>query len=143
LNLSAFFPRLSAGKRLAAVAVVLIAPLVVAGLLKPDPRGFGTHQELGLPPCTVYVLFGHRCPTCGSTTAWASVVRGRCQQALAANVGGTLMAVLDLITVPWLLFSAFWGRWIFWTPNGNTIAWIMVALTVVTLIDWGVRLALV
>jgi len=126
-----------------ALAVVFILPLVVAGTLQPDSRGYGTHQQTGLPPCTVYVLFGCRCPPCGGTTAWANLVRGRVVDALAANVGATLLGVLALVAGPWLRLSAFRGRWFLWTPNGNAFAWVAVALTAVTLIDWGVRLALI
>jgi hypothetical protein len=136
--------RLSTTQRLlaAALAVVLIAPVIVAGTLQPDPRGFGTHQRLGLPPCSVYALFGVRCPTCGGTTAWANLVRGHWLDALAANVGATLLGILTLLGIPWLLGSVVRGRWIAWTPSSNTAARVVIALTVVTLIDWGVRLLL-
>ena len=51
---------LSGRKRLAVLllALGLLAPLGVAAMLRPDGRGFGTHQQLGLPPCTFRVLFG-------------------------------------------------------------------------------------
>ena len=122
------------------LAVVLLCPLVVAGILKPDRRGHGTHRQLGLPPCTVVVLFGQRCPTCGMTTAWSHLVRGQVLEAFRANVGGAILALVDLAAVPWLLWSAIRGRWLGWVPNGNVLAAGMAAILAVTLIDWAVRL---
>ena len=97
-----------AGQRIAlvALALALLALLVTAGTLTPDARGHGTHQQLGLPPCTFYVIFQRPCPACGMTTSWAWLLRGEIGHALAANAGGTLLAGLSLVGVPWLLVSA-------------------------------------
>ena len=43
--------------------------LVTARNLEPDPRGFGTHEQLGLTPCYFQELTGHVCLLCGGTTA--------------------------------------------------------------------------
>src|SRR5687768_15883893 len=43
--------------------------LVVASMLQPDSRGMGTHEQLGMPPCTFLFLTGIRCPSCGMTTS--------------------------------------------------------------------------
>ena len=121
-------------------AVGLLALLGVAAALEPDPRGYGTHQRFGLPPCTFRVLFGRRCPTCGMTTAWACLVRGQLSGALRANVGGTLLAALAAVGAPWLLGSALRGRWLGWTPTDTVLAWLAVAVALITLVDWGLRL---
>ena len=81
----------------ALVGVGLLAALVLASQLQPDPRGWGTHEQLGLPPCTFLTLVGKRCPACGMTTAWGNVMHGRPLDALAANVGGTVLAVVALV----------------------------------------------
>jgi hypothetical protein len=119
----------------------LLGLLAVAAFLKPDPRGLGTHQQFGLPPCTFRFLFGRPCPTCGMTTAWAHLVRGQLIGALRANVGGTLLGLLAMVSVPWLLVSAVRGRWLGWAPNSTVIACIGSAILLVTLIEWGIRLA--
>jgi hypothetical protein len=124
----------------AILGFALAVPLAVACFLTPDPHNRGTHQQLGLPPCTIVVLFGHRCPACGMTTAWAHLVRGHWLGALRANVGGALLAVLDLLAVPWLLASAARGRWLGWVPDANVLAWVIASIMVVTLIDWSVRM---
>ena len=36
---------------LVALAVMLAAVYAVAARLEPDPKGYGTHTQLGLPPC--------------------------------------------------------------------------------------------
>jgi hypothetical protein len=95
---------------------------------------------LGLPPCTFRVVFGQRCPVCGMTTSWARLVRGELIEALRANLGGTLLGLLDMLAAPWLLLSAARGRWLGWTPNSTAAAWIATSIMLVTLIDWGVRL---
>jgi hypothetical protein len=140
---SAFPQKLIGWRRLAAaaLAVALLAPLVVARCLVPDPRGLGTHQQLGLPPCTFRVLFGRPCPACGMTTAWANALRGRLSPALRANVTGTLLCGLDLAAVGWLGLSVLRGRWLGREPNHDAGAWLAGCVTAVMLVEWCVRLA--
>jgi hypothetical protein len=135
---------LSGRKRLGVLllALGLLAPLGVAAMLRPDGRGFGTHQQLGLPPCTFRVLFGRRCPSCGMTTSWAYLVRGKLVQAAAANVGGTLLGVITAVAAIWLLASAVWGRWLGRVPNATLVAWLLAVVAAVTLVDWVIRLAI-
>lgn len=123
------------------LALGLLALLAVAAFLKPDPRGLGTHQQFGLPPCTFRFFVGRPCPSCGMTTSWAHLVRGQLIGALRASVGGTLLGTLAVVGVPWLVVSAARGRWLGWAPNGTTVGWVASAILLVTLIDWGVRLA--
>ena len=95
---------------------------------------------MGLPPCTFLVLFGHRCPSCGMTTAWAHLGRGQVVAAFGANVGGALLGLLAMAAEPWLILSAVRGRWLGWVPNADVFAWVLTGIVVVTLIDWGVRM---
>jgi hypothetical protein len=126
----------------AALALGLLSLLAVAALfLEPNPRRLGTHRQFGLPPCTFMFVFGRPCPTCGMTTSWAHLVRGQPIGALKANVGGALLAALAVVGVPWLGVSAVRGRWIGWAPNSIVVAWVGSAILLVTLIDWGIRLA--
>ena len=59
----------------AMVAIGLLLPLGAAVRLQPAREGLGTHQQLGLPPCTFRVLFDRPCPSCGMSTSWAHLVR--------------------------------------------------------------------
>ncbi len=130
--------RLSPAGRLVLVALgaVGIALLLMARNLEPDPRGFGTHEQLGLTPCYFQESTGHVCPTCGCTTAWAHALRAEFSQAVRTNLGGTLLCVAVVIGSPWLLLTAAWGRWSFRRPTvqfllASSLAWLGVVV-----LDW-------
>ena len=82
--------------------VVAASALVlgVAALLEPDPRGHGTHTQLGLPPCGFWLLTGARCPGCGLTTAFAHGIRGDWALAAEANPFGLLLFALVCAAIP-------------------------------------------
>jgi hypothetical protein len=125
---------------LVAIGVGLIVLLVVARSLEPSREGFGTHQQLGLPPCTFTALFHMRCPSCGMTTSWSHLTRGRFDRAAQSNVGGVLLGVIAMMAAPWLLVSALRGKWFVWAPSDRWVLAIAGAITVITLLDWGWRL---
>ena len=131
-----------AGQRIALLvsALALLALLVGARTLTPDERGYGTHQQLGLPPCTFYMIFQRPCPACGMTTSWAWLLRGEIGHALAANAGGTLLAGLSLPGAVWLLVSALRGRWLGGRPSEWVIAGIAAVIGLVTAGQWVWRL---
>ena len=118
----------------------LLGLLAIAAVLKPSPLGYGTHEQVGLPPCTFSVLFGRPCPTCGMTTAWAHLVRGQWFDACRANAGGVLLGILAMVAGPWLLGSALRGDWLGIRPDGRVVAWIFAIVFLVTMIDWAIRL---
>jgi hypothetical protein len=62
--------------------------LVVAAWLRPDARGFGTHQQLGLPPCAFSAVTGVPCPGCGLTTSFAHMAHGHIVAAFGAHLMG-------------------------------------------------------
>src|SRR5215213_9507823 len=95
---------------LVVLALGLAAVLAVACWLEPDPRGFGTHTQLGLAPCAFSIMTGQRCPACGMTTAFAWFVRGRLDRSWRANPAGSLLAPACAAMIPWLLAGAAWGR---------------------------------
>ena len=130
------------GQRIALVmlALVLLALLVTAGTMTPDERGHGTHQQLGLPPCTFYVIFQRPCPACGMTTSWAWLLRGEVGHALAANAGGMLLACMSLVGTAWLLVSALCGRWFGGRPSEWILAGIVGLISLVTAGQWIWRL---
>ncbi len=124
----------------ALLGTALLIALSVARWLDPDSRGHGTHEHLGLPPCSFVLMFGRRCPSCGMTTSWAHLVRCDVVASLKANAGGTLLGVLALASAGWLVASAWRGRWLVWEPNSTAGLWIAAVVLLVTLIDWGFRL---
>ena len=82
--------------------LLLILPfsgVIVARFLTPDPRGLGTHQQLGLPPCSMRVLFNLPCPGCGMTTSWSLFSRGNFNDSIQTNTGGFLLACLATVSL--------------------------------------------
>ena len=68
----------------------------------PDPRGVGTHEQLGLPPCAPMQLWNIPCPGCGVTTSVALAAHGRILASFTNQPFGCALA----LAVP--LF-AFWA----------------------------------
>jgi hypothetical protein len=80
--------------------------VVGAGVsLRPDPRGHGTHEQLGLPPCLTASVFGYPCPLCGFTTALANMARLRVGDALFACPFGALVFVGACAVLAWTLVA--------------------------------------
>jgi hypothetical protein len=120
---------------------VMWSLLVVAFCLRPDSRGTGTHEQLGLPPCTFAMICGFRCPSCGMTTSWAHLTHGHVAQALQNSASGSLLACLALLGGGHLLASAATGRWVTSWKNENTGAVLAAAFGALVLIEWIIRLA--
>jgi hypothetical protein len=146
-DLSRFAP--AAAPRLGGIArvtvgltgVVLLGLLITAARLTPDPRGLGTHRQLGLPPCTIVAWFGIRCPSCGMTTAWSHMVRGQVASAVRANSGGALLALAAMVAGPWFVGSAARGRWLISPPRDMVLIGAGLTVVIVTIVDWTLRLA--
>lgn len=86
------------------VAVGLLAfacsVLAVAACLKPAAIGYGTHMQLGLPPCNFLRLTHLPCPTCGMTTCFAWAIRLQFRKAFLANPFGILAFFGTLSLIP-------------------------------------------
>jgi hypothetical protein len=115
-----------------------IAVLVIAFRLEPDPRGAGTHEQLGLPPCAFLADHGVPCISCGMTTAFAAMAHGRIGLALRANPFGALL-FLATLAMPVYCFLSFrrgldpfrivnHPRARIWLPLGG----------VLLLVNWGI-----
>jgi hypothetical protein len=125
---------------LAAWGLFLAAGFSLAATLEPDSRGYGTHQRLGLPPCTTRALLGIPCPSCGMTTSFANFVRGRFFQVTRANASGVLLAAVCAVQLPWIAVSVARGRlWGVRRPERLAVA-VVVPLALVCLVEWGFRL---
>jgi len=111
--------------------------LLVAHSLEPDVRGLGTHEQLGLNPCTIKQVFGIRCPSCGMTTSWSLISHGRVVAAIQANAGGVLLAALASLAGVWLVASAVLGRWATRPPSSGAVLATMLVVLAVVLLDWG------
>ena len=88
---------------------ILVFPALVAfshGLV-PSPSGKGTHTQLNLPPCGVYLLFGKPCPSCGMTTSFALLSRGEFKKALKCQPAGVALFAALLALWAYLPFALF------------------------------------
>jgi hypothetical protein len=112
--------------------------LGVAAMLEPDARGFGTHTQLGLPPCAFQALTGWPCPGCGLTTAFAHAVRGDWFLAAAANPLGLALFVVTCVCIPLGVTAALrsWsvdlvlrrfaiGRWALAVAGCAVVLWVV------------------
>lgn len=122
------------------VLLIIPAVFVTAIVLNPDPSGMGTHQQLGLPPCTFLKATGLVCPQCGLTTSFALLVRGRTGEAFRANPAGPVLAALLFTAWPWLLVSVICRRWtVFGDPSGVLMK-LVLGWFLLTLIQWIPRI---
>lgn len=122
------------------VGGVLVALLGVSWRLTPDPAGMGTHHQLGLPMCSVRQFFGMRCPSCGMTTSWSHMVRGQALSSVQANSGGALLAIVAILTGPWMLLCGLRGRWLLRPPNEWAVLGVGLSVVFITVVDWIIRL---
>ena len=121
------------------------APLLVARMLTPSERGVGTHQQLGLPPCTFLWATGFPCPFCGMTTSWALAAHYEIARSIHTQPAGFALFVVCAAFVPILLALAITGRIAFRpeqvlarvSPRGWYAIFALLALA------WGWKIALV
>lgn len=120
-------------------ALFPIGLLFVARTLEPASRGYGTHQQLGLPPCTMQMLAGLPCPGCGMTTSWSYVTRGEVIASMKSNLGGFLLAIYSTAFAGVSLRMAVRGE----LPSLDIQRWLTITLLIIvgiTFIDWLQRL---
>lgn len=123
-------------------ALGLAVVLCIARWLVPDPRGFGTHTQLGLAPCAFAMVTGKGCPTCGMTTSFAWFARGRFDRSWRANPAGSMLAPTCLVLIPWLLIGAARGRPVGVQSLEGPLIALVVAIVAVSLFFWTIRLIL-
>ena len=87
-----------------------MAVLGVAAWMVPRPNGHGTHQELGMPPCSMIAELGWPCPTCGMTTSVSQAVRGRLGEAFHAHPFGLVLTATLAVVMVLGLAQAISGR---------------------------------
>lgn len=72
-------------------ALVLALWLGITGValwLTPSRTGFGTHLQLGLPPCPSLLVLHRPCMACGLTTSFTACARGDVVAAFHAHALG-------------------------------------------------------
>ncbi|MEQ8764130.1 MAG: DUF2752 domain-containing protein [Planctomycetota bacterium] len=84
--------------------------IAASSWLYPDPRGYGTHQQLLLPPCDFLEETGYPCGSCGLTTSFSHMAHGEVFQAVVVQPFGALMFLGLLANAGWLLYCRATGR---------------------------------
>lgn len=88
-----------------------LAILVLLGLfVTPDPRGYGTHTQLGLPDCMTIEWWGVPCPGCGVTTSMCLAAHGRFLASLHNQPLGLACALVLALAPLWALGLHLAGR---------------------------------
>jgi len=123
-------------------SLFLLGGFALAFMLTPNPRGFGTHESLGLPPCTFRALFGIPCPSCGMTTCFSHLMHGNVIPAFRANAGGVLLAAVCAVQVPWCWWSAYRGRLAGVSEPARFLAWLAGGIAGVCFVNWILQLIL-
>lgn len=123
-------------------ATFIVLLFVVAKIIVPSDKGYGSHQSLGLPACASVALLGMRCPTCGMSTAWPDFVRGRWVSAVHANVTGLALAITAVPVWAWLALAAVEGRWRWVKPTPKGVMAAQLVFIIAALAEWIVRLGL-
>ena len=117
-ELAATPPRMTASVRervvAGLVAVAFLGVLVVAWVLQPSPDGFGTHRQLGMPPCGWVAAFGKPCMTCSMTTAFAHIARGHYWAGFVTQPMGAILAVVAAASMWAGLHGAIFGSRMGW-----------------------------
>jgi hypothetical protein len=124
-------------------ALLLLGVLVMMGVglyLTPDPAGHGTHQQLGLPPCTIYYLTGRPCPSCGLTTSVSAILHGQFGLAWRANPMGFLIVAAAGAVALNSLFALLWGRSV--RIENTRFTLLLLGLLAIWLLHGAVRFAL-
>ena len=73
------------------------------------------------------------------TTSWAYLTRGRLVASAMSNLGGMMLGLLCIMSIPVLAGTV-------WKGIGPTdemvrrLTYILVGITLVTLVEWGIRL---
>lgn len=94
------------------LSVCLASPLALVAarvLLNPEPQGFGTHEQLGLPPCQSMDWFGVPCPGCGVTTSVAWFAHAQVFRSLQTQPFGFLIGAVALFAAPLAVLGAVRG----------------------------------
>ena len=124
-------------------ALLLLGVLVMVGVglyLTPEPAGHGTHQQLGLPPCTIYYLTGRPCPSCGLTTSVSAILHGQFGLAWRANPMGYVIVAGALAVAVNSLLALLWGRSVRIENTRFTV--LLLGLLAIWLLHGAVRFAL-
>jgi hypothetical protein len=127
----------------AVVASGCLGVLLIAAWLRPDPRGLGTHQQLGLAACAFQERTGLPCPSCGFTTAFSYFAHGRLLASFAAQPMGALLALATAVSVWVGFYIAISGRPVHRLLRLVPSRYYLLPLLTFALLAWGWKVTVV
>ncbi len=102
--------------------------VVLALVAKPDGRGYGTHEQLGLSPCRMMDWTGVPCPGCGVTTSVTLAVQGHPLESFLVQPFGLLTAIALPLLAVWSLFVHLRGGDLYLALAKDRGRWLKLAL---------------
>lgn len=121
------------------VAVTSIAIAIALWQVKPDARGHGTHEQLGMEECGWPKVYGIPCPTCGCTTAATQIVHGDWLSAFVTQPFGAALALMGLLAglhaLLCLVRVRSFADMLIRLPFWKIVFWMFVLL----LLSWGYK----
>lgn len=131
-----FVPRKRGGSHYLVLSGVLGATasvVVLAFATEPDPRGYGTHEQLGLAPCRMMEWTGVPCPGCGVTTSVTLAAQGSPVDAFWVQPFGVLTVIaLPLLTI-WAVVGHLRGEDLYRNIEERRAPWVRVGLALLGL----------
>ncbi len=95
-------------------------------VLEPDPRGWGTHEQLGLLPCLPMFLWNIPCPGCGVTTAVVLALHGDLVGSLGTQPFGFFLALALPSAAAYAAVAHFRGRDLWQDVRRLRFSWAVV-----------------
>ncbi|MCY2959918.1 MAG: DUF2752 domain-containing protein [Planctomycetota bacterium] len=123
---------LLSGAILAAFAV-----LVLGTWIEPDPRGFGTHEKLGMGACNFLAWTGIPCPGCGVTTSVSLAAHGSFRAAFWNQPFGLIVALLAPLAALVAIVQHARGRDLGATLRALRPAWWGLGLGIAAAAGWA------
>jgi hypothetical protein len=118
-----------------------VGVLLTARALTPDPSGYGTHTQLGLPGCLLLQLTGLPCPACGLTTCFSLLAHGELRAGFACHPLGAVGFSLLCAAIPACVYAAVRGSGVLETLTRMRAGQCCAAFSCALLAQWLVRVA--
>jgi hypothetical protein len=121
------------------LAIVCAGALVLGMILVPSPDGVGTHEALGLPPCGMWVVTHHPCPTCGVTTSFALAAHGRLIDSFVNQPFGLLVFLMTVAGLAVNGVGAAMGRSWFGMVTVRRAGVTLIVTVAILLVSWAYK----
>jgi hypothetical protein len=109
--------------------------------LQPSANGYGTHRQLGLPPCEFGSMTGIPCPGCGLTTSFAHMAHGHVISGFVAHLMGPPLFLMVLFVALYAPYAIVKKRPLVTLLDARPSAPWLVLTSSLGLLTWALRAA--